>query len=140
VVRGAEPSEFDRHVLDTVIVPSRDRHAPAPNPPWRYFEDELERAREITGRWMPMLLSGLDYDEILVWREALDPISTTWFVVDYKYAVEDAINLAAAGVSPGDLAWRYGDEKHGTLPDRLRKGILTVDEVIIEVENRRHSD
>jgi Translation initiation factor IF-2, N-terminal region len=138
--RDAEPSEFDRHVLDRIIVPRRDEYSRPPQPPWRYFEDEVHEARDITARWMPLLLHGMDYEEILDWRECLDPLSTRSFIVEYADAPEDAIALHTAGVTPRDLRWRPEDHGWGTLPDRLRRCQMSVDEVITEVGYRRAED
>jgi hypothetical protein len=127
-------------VLDRIVVPRRDEHARPPQPPWRYFEDEVKQARDITARWMPLLLHGMDYDEILDWRECLDPVSVQSFIVDYANAPEDATELHAAGITPHDLRWRAEDHGWGTLSDRLRMRQMTVDEVITEVGYRRAED
>lgn len=138
--RDAEPSEFDRVVLERIIVPRRGPYDPPPQPPWCYFEDEVTEARDITGRWMPLLLHGMDYDEILDWRECLDPVSVRSFIVDYANALEDAMELHSAGVTPHDLRWRSEDHGWGTLPDRLRKGQMSIAEIITEVGYRRAED
>lgn len=121
-----------------MIVPDRDEFAKPPMRPYRYFKDEVNWAREITGKWSVCMLHGMDYNEIMDWRRALEVAGPkTWLSGAYDRAPDDAIALAAGGVRPGDLEWRYGDDKHGMLAERLRRNHLTIDEVIVEVEARR---
>lgn len=136
--RGAEPSAFTRYILDELILPRRDEDDPVPNPPWRYFEDEVKEALEISGKWSTCMLSGMDYDEILDWRETLDRFSApAWLLPARDGSPDHAIALRNAGISPGDLGWRYGDETAGNLPERLARGQKTIDEVILEAKYRR---
>lgn len=138
--RDTEPSEFDRYVLHRIILPRRDEDTRLPQPPWKYFADEVAEARGITSLWMPLLLHGMDYDEVIDWRECLDPLSIRSFIADYAAATQDAIELHGAGMTPHDLRWRPEDQGWGTLPDRLRRRQLTLPEVITEVKYRRADD
>jgi hypothetical protein len=143
--RGDPPGELTCYILDKVIVPGRDGSAKAPPPQYRYFEDEVKRAREISGEWSVCLLHGMDYEEILAWRSKLDDYTLRSFWRDSNNGddpvednpVEVAIRLAAAGIEPHDLEWRYGDEIAGTLVARLVHGTMTVDEMIAEALTRR---
>lgn len=136
--RGAEPAAFVRYILDSLIVPRRDEDAPGPNPPWRYFEDEVKEAQEISAKWSTCMLAGMDNDEILNWRETLDRFpSPAWLLPARDGSPDQAIALRNAGISPSDMGWRYGDEAMGTLPERLARGQLTIDEVILEAKYRR---
>jgi len=138
--RGDPPGELTYYILDEVIVPDRDEYAKAPPPQYRYFEDEVKRAREISGEWSVCLLQGMDYEEILAWRSKLSDstLRSFWRGPNNGDDPADvAIRLAAAGIKPHDLEWRYGDEITGTLIDRLSRGTMTVDEVIAEALARR---
>lgn len=136
--RGADPSDFTRYILDMLIVPRRDEDASVPRPPYQYFEDEVKEAQSISSKWSVCMLAGLDYDVILDWRETLDGFTPrSWFTPPSVGSPDHAIALHAAGIKPADLGWRYGDETAGTLPERLARGEMTVDEVILEAKYRR---
>jgi hypothetical protein len=136
--RGAEPSAFTKYILDELILPRRDEDAPVPTPPWPYFQDEVKEAQEIASKWSTCVLAGMGYDEILEWRETLDRFSSrAWLPPHRGGSPDDAIALHAAGIEPVDLGWRYGDETAGTLPERLARGQMTIDEVILEAKYRR---
>jgi hypothetical protein len=136
--RGAAPSAFTEYILHALILPRRDEDAPVAKPPWRYFEDEVKEAQEIASKWSACMLAGMDYDEILEWRETLDRFSSrAWLLPPRDGSPDDAIALRAAGIEPTDLRWRYGDETAGTLPERLARGQMTIDEVILEAKYRR---
>ena len=82
----------------------------------------------------------MDYEEILAWRSKLDDHTLCSFWRDPNNGddpAEVALRLAAAGIEPHDLEWRYGDEIEGTLVDRLARGTMMVDEVIAEALARR---
>ena len=79
--RGDPPGELTCYILDEVIVPGRDEYPKAPPPQYRYFEDEVKRARKISDEWSVCLLHGMDYEEILAWRRRATSNFHSWWSV-----------------------------------------------------------
>ena len=66
------------------------------------------------------------------WDAILDWMRTQWFVKP-----EQAVALHFAGIDPSELAWSYEDGDQMTLGHRLGMRVLTLEEVIVEVKDRR---
>lgn len=136
--RGDEPSGLTKYLLDHKIVKMRSDKVKPPNPPWRYFVDEVKRAQAIGTRWAHTMLTGLDYSDIYHWIDVLgeEPWNMSGFPNHDPSAL--AAQLHQAGVEPYELnRWTYDDAHFGTLDVRLLTGQLTVEQVIVEVERRR---
>jgi hypothetical protein len=123
--RGEAPEGLTKYLLDNHVVRTRHPEAKPPRPPHSYFKDEVERARELSDEWAPVLFYDMTFPEILDW------VRSGWC------PPEHAAELHRAGVRPQELGWSYEDKEEYPLGIRLGMGRWTVEMVINEVERRR---
>jgi hypothetical protein len=137
--RGEAPRALATFLLNKWIVPAREPDAPLPRT--MYWDDEVKKANEYVARWAGCRLDGLLDDDILNWILVLtDPSGRNWLLPELANAPECASRLHSEGVRPSDVGWSYDDKGRGTLAERLRRGQLTTEQVILEARARNGTD
>lgn len=119
--RGEPAEGFVKVLLDGYVVSTDAGHRPYKA---LYWLDEVERARKLASAWAGCLLS-MTNEDILAWMAT-------------RVGPENALELHRRGVTPEEVGWSYADRGRDPLDHRLRIGEFTVEQVVIEVEGRRH--
>ena len=123
--RGGALGSLSQYLLDQYVTHRRtDEDVRRLAPSGKYCTREVTWANELAAHWAWAQMHGWDYGQILRW-------------VPTRLPPDVAVGLEVAGVAPGELDWHWDDKGRGTLCDRLVRGWMSADEVVLEVVARR---